>query len=170
VATALLAETQGLVVAGDPDPVSCDVVFTHSTVLPEIVGLAFTVTVKFTEQPTLLVYVITVVPAATPVTNPLEETVAMEVFEETQGVVVAAVAEPVNCVVAPTQTTFVPVIVGMALIVTVAVIEQLATLVYVIVVVPVAIAVTIPVLDIVATEVFEETQGFVVAAVPDPVN
>ena len=113
---------------------------------------------------------ITVVPAVTPVTKPLEETVAMEGLEETQGLFVAAVAEPVNCVVAPIQTTFVPVIAGMALTVTVAVTEQLATLVYVIVVVPVAIAVTIPVLDIVATEVFEETQGFVVAAVPDPVN
>jgi hypothetical protein len=114
--------------------------------------------------------VITVVPAATPVTNPLEETIAMEVFDETQGVVVAAVAEPVNCVVAPTQTTFVPVIVGKAFTVTVAVTEQLATFVYVIMVVPVDRAVTIPVLDIVATEVLEETQGLVVAAVPDPVN
>jgi hypothetical protein len=37
-------------------------------------------------------------------------------------------------------------------------------------VVPVDRAVTIPVLEIVATEVLEETQGLVVAAVPDPVN
>ncbi len=94
----------------------------------------------------------------------------MEVLEETQGVVVAAVAEPVNWFVAPTQTTFVPVIVGTAFTVTVAVTEQLATFVYVIMVVPVDTAVTIPVLDIVATEVLEEAQGLVVAAVPDPVN
>jgi len=98
------------------------------------------------------------------------EIVATEVLDDNQGVVVAAVAEPVNCVVAPIHTEFVPVIVGTAFTVTVAVTEQLATLVYVIVVVPVAIAVTIPVLDIVATPVLEETHGLVVAAVPDPVN
>jgi hypothetical protein len=129
VATALLAETQGFVVAGVPDPVSCDVVFTQSTVFPDIVGFEFTVTVKVVKHPTLFVYVITVVPAATPVANPLEETVAMEVFEETQGLVVAAVAEPVNCVVATTHTEFVPVMVGLELTVIVAVTEQFATLV-----------------------------------------
>ena len=45
-------------------------------------------------------------------------------FDDTQGVVVAAVADPVNAVVEPTQILKVPVIVGNALTVTVAVILQ----------------------------------------------
>jgi len=61
------------------------------------------------------------VPADTPVTTPVEDTVATAVLEETQGLDAAAVAEPVSVVVNPTQTDNVPVIVGRALIVTVAV-------------------------------------------------
>ena len=49
---------------------------------------------------------------------------ATPVFEETQGVVALAVAEPVSRVVWPTQAFKVPVIVGKALTVTVAVITQ----------------------------------------------
>ena len=64
------------------------------------------------------------VPADTPVTTPVEETVATPVFEETHGFTAAAVAEPVNVVVVPTQADNVPVIVGKALIVTVAVAIQ----------------------------------------------
>jgi hypothetical protein len=37
-----------------------------------------------------------VVPAATPVTNPVLSTVATAVLEEVHGVVVAGVADPVN--------------------------------------------------------------------------
>ena len=66
----------------------------------------------------------TLVPAATPVTSPVALTVATAGVAETQGVVVAAVAVPVSWVVAPTQTVSVPVIVGRALTVTVAVVLQ----------------------------------------------
>ena len=51
------------------------------------------------------------VPADTPVTKPNEVTVAIAVFEDTHGLA-AAVADPVNCVVALTQTVRVPLIVG----------------------------------------------------------
>ena len=66
----------------------------------------------------------TLVPAATPVTRPVALTVATPGVAETQGVVTAAVADPVSWVVAPTQTVSVPVIVGRALTVTVAVVLQ----------------------------------------------
>ena len=59
-----------------------------------------------------MVYVITVVPADKVVTKPLLFTVATSVFDEVHGVFVAAVALPVNCVVAPKHTLNVPVIVG----------------------------------------------------------
>ena len=67
---------------------------------------------------------IVVVPAATPVTKPDDETVAVLVLEEVHGVVVAGVPEPVNCVVAPTHALSVPVIVGAGVTVTVAVVVQ----------------------------------------------
>lgn len=54
-------------------------------------------------------------PAATPVTKPVVETVANAVFELNHGVVEFAVAVPVNCLVDPTHTFKVPVIVGFAL-------------------------------------------------------
>ena len=57
------------------------------------------------------------VPAATPVTTPVEDTVATAVFEETHGFTAAAVAEPVSVVVKPTQADRVPVMVGFALMV-----------------------------------------------------
>jgi len=63
----------------------------------------------------VFVYVITEVPVATPVTKPVLDTVAIPVLPETQGLAVAAVALPVNCVVVPTQTELAPVIVGFAL-------------------------------------------------------
>ena len=63
-------------------------------------------------------------PAATPVIRPVALTVATVGVSETQGVMFAAVADPVSCVVAPAQTVSVPVIVGAALTVTVAVILQ----------------------------------------------
>ena len=68
-------------------------------------------------------YVITEVPAAAPVTTPLEVTVATLVVAETQGLLVAAVPDPVKVVVLPTQTDAVPLIVGLAFTVTVNVFE-----------------------------------------------
>ncbi len=62
------------------------------------------------------------VPGETPVTSPVELTVAIEVFEEAQGFVTAAVAEPVNWELLPTQVDKVPETVGIALTVKVAVI------------------------------------------------
>ena len=52
------------------------------------------------------------VPADTPVTNPVEETVAFEGSDDTHGFSVATVPDPVNCIVEFTHTLSVPVIVG----------------------------------------------------------
>ena len=83
------------------------------------VGTGFTVTTAVVRQPLLSVYVIVVLPTATPVTKPVEFTVALAVVEEVHGVEDAAVPEPVNCVVEPTHTDNVPEIVGNGLMVTV---------------------------------------------------
>ena len=53
-----------------------------------------------------------------PVTNPVLFTVAIAVFDDVHGFVAAAVPDPVNCVVVPTHTLSVPVIVGNAFTVT----------------------------------------------------
>ena len=63
-------------------------------------------------------------PAVTPVTKPVLLTVATAGVAETHGLVAAAVPEPVNWVVDPAQTVNVPVMVGAAFTVTVAVILQ----------------------------------------------
>ena len=63
-----------------------------------------------------------VVPALTPVTNPVLLIVATKGFDETQGVIAAGEPIALNCVVNPGQTFKVPVIVGNAFTVTVAVI------------------------------------------------
>ena len=60
-------------------------------------------------------------PAATVVTKPVLLTVATDVVPETHGLVAAGVPEPVNCVVDPIHTVKLPLIVGAALTVTVAV-------------------------------------------------
>lgn len=61
------------------------------------------------------------VPGAIPDTMPPELIVAAPVLDEVHGVVVFAVGEPVKVVVVPAQSCNVPVIVGKALIVTIAV-------------------------------------------------
>ena len=76
------------------------------------VGRALMVTEAVMIHPLLFLYVITDVPALTPVTSPVLLMVATPVDAEDQGVVASAVAEPVNCVVLPTQALSVPVIVG----------------------------------------------------------
>ena len=53
-----------------------------------------------------------VVPSLMPVTNPELFIVATNGLDESHGLVVAAVALPVNWVVKPTQTLKLPVIVG----------------------------------------------------------
>ncbi len=65
---------------------------------------------------------IVVVPADTAVTNPVDETVATNPFDDVHGFVVAGEADPVSCEVAFTHADSVPVMVGSALTVNVAVI------------------------------------------------
>ena len=65
-----------------------------------------------------------VFPGETAVTNPLAETVATPVLEDTQAFEFAAVALPVNCDVAPTHKFVVPEIVGLAFTVMFCVTEQ----------------------------------------------
>ena len=124
VATAGLAEIHAFVVAGVADPVSVVVDPIQTFNVPLIVGSALTVTVAVISQPFELVYVITEVPAETPLTTPRLSIVATAVFEDTQAFVVAGVADPVSVVVKPSQTVKVPVIVGSAFTVTLAVISQ----------------------------------------------
>ena len=124
VATAVVADTHGFTAAAVPDPVNCVVDPTHVDKVPVIVGAAVIVTVAVCVQPALFVYVITLVPTATPVTNPVLLTVATAGVAETHGFTAAAVPEPVNWVVNPIQVVKVPAIVGAALIVTVAVAVQ----------------------------------------------
>ena len=124
VATELLDETQGLVGEGAALPVNWVVKPTQTLKFPVMVGNAFTVIVSVILQPFELVYVIVVVPVLTPVTNPELVIVATKGLEETQGFVVAAVGLPVNWVVKPIQTFNVPVMVGNAFTVIVAVLGQ----------------------------------------------
>ena len=67
---------------------------------------------------------ITLVPAATAVTKPVLLTVAIPVEAEIHGFDEAAVPDPVNCVFDPAQTLRVPLMVGKAFTVTVAVMLQ----------------------------------------------
>ena len=62
-------------------------------------------------------YVIVVVPAETPVTNPEELIVATLGDDEIHGLVAAAVSEPVNCDLVPIHDDKVPVMVGEGLII-----------------------------------------------------
>ena len=62
-----------------------------------------------------------VVPMVSAVTSPVLSTVATAGVEDVHGVVTAGVADPVNCVVNPSHTARVPVIVGVPLTVTTAV-------------------------------------------------
>jgi hypothetical protein len=96
--------------------------------------------------------------------------VAIAVFELNQGLVVAAVADPVNAVVAPEQTDKVPDIVGAATTVTLAVTVQLAEFLYVITAVPTVTPVTTPAEETVAIGVLPDVHGVVAFGVPEPVK
>ena len=96
VATAVFEELQGFVVAGVPFPVNCVVNPVQTDNVPAIVGKAFMVTRAVVLQPLLLVRVIVAFPADTPVTTPVALTVAIAVFEDVQGFMVAGVPFPVN--------------------------------------------------------------------------
>jgi hypothetical protein len=96
------------------------------------------------------------------------------VFELVHGVVVAAVAEPVNCVVEPAQTVSVPVIIGLGFTVIIRVYCVFELSLYLIVSVPAVTPVTVTVFvvefETVATVGVEETHVFEVAGTPLPVN
>ncbi len=77
-----------------------------------MVGEAYTVTTCVFKHPELFVYVIVDVPAEIPLTTPDEFTVATELFELNQGLVVAGVPLPVSEVVFPVHRLKTPVIVG----------------------------------------------------------
>ena len=108
------------VAAGVPVPVKVVVDPTQTIGLPPIVGCASTVIVAVLVHPLVVVYVITVVPGLTPVTSPPLFIVAIPVLEELHGVAVG-VPVPVKVVVDPSQIVKVPLIVGCASTVNVAV-------------------------------------------------
>jgi hypothetical protein len=124
VATPVLEDVHGLTAAGVPEPVNVVVDPAQTFNTPVIAGCALTVTVAVLLHPLLLVYVMIVVPAATPVTTPALVTVATPVLEDVHGLTAAGVPDPVNVVVYPTQTVNVPVIAGCALTVIVTVLEH----------------------------------------------
>jgi hypothetical protein len=135
-----------------------------------IEGVGLTVNVTVEVHPLLLVKVIVEFPAETAFTKPAEVMVATVVFDDTHGLLVAGVPVAFNALVTPTQADNVPVITDKAFTVKVAVAWQPLLFVYVIVVLPDATALTKPLEEIVATLVDAETQGFVAAADPLPVN
>jgi hypothetical protein len=96
VATAGVSETHGAVVAAVADPANWVVAVPQTERIPVMVGRAFTVTVAVLVQPRLLVKVITLVPAATPVTRPASLTVAIAGDADFHGLFSAAMAEPVS--------------------------------------------------------------------------
>ena len=110
------------------------------------------------------------VPAETPVTKPVTVTVATEVLEELQGLLVAAGGVPDNCVVNPTHTEVVPVTAGLGLTVKSCVTGHPKLFVNVMVVVPDATLVTKPELDTVATDVLLDVQGLELLGVPVAIN
>lgn len=81
-----------------------------------IAGKAFTVTVVVLVHPLISLYVITLVPADTPVTKPELLTVAIPVEDETHGLVEAGVPDPVIWVEEPAHMTSVPEMDGLALV------------------------------------------------------
>ena len=107
-------DNHGFVDAAVGLPESVRVPPTHTALLPVTVGFALTVIVTVTEQPLLFVYVIVLVPAVSAEINPAFVIVATEVLLEVQGLLDAAVPEPVSCSVNPTQTDVFPDIVGFA--------------------------------------------------------
>lgn len=111
-----------------------------------------------------------VVPAEIAVTNPVFEIVATDVLLDIHGLLDAAVTDPVNCEVKPTQIDVFPDIVGFELTVMFVVALQPRLFVYVIIDVPDETPVTTPVAETVAIEVLAETHGLVDAGVPLPIN
>jgi hypothetical protein len=83
----MLLEVQGLVALEVPLPDNVVVSPAQTVKVPEIEGNGFIVTDAVWVHPLLFMYVISVVPAVTPVITPLPLTVATPVLEEVHGVV-----------------------------------------------------------------------------------
>jgi len=115
VATAVLEDAHAFVVAAVADPVNKVVSPIQIFKLPEMVGNGLTVMTSVVLQLLLFVNVIVAVPAATPVTIPVVETVATAVLEEIQGLVKAPTELAVNAILCPAHTKEGPVIIGIGL-------------------------------------------------------
>jgi hypothetical protein len=89
----------------------------HTGLIAVKVGSKFLAifTVTLTKQPLSSVYVMEVIPAVSPVTNPVALTVATAVSDEVQGFKVLGTPEPISCDVPPMQKVRVPVMVGLIL-------------------------------------------------------
>jgi hypothetical protein len=114
VATEELEDIHGFIAAAVADPVNVVVNPAQIVSVPVITGNAFTVILTVWAQPLLFVYVITVVPTLTPVTNPALFTKAMEVFVDIHGFTAVAVPDPVKRLVELVHTLNPPIIVGKA--------------------------------------------------------
>ena len=128
VTTPVVPDNQGLNSAGLPEPLNWMEEPRQMLLLPIITGNALTVAVVETLQPTLLVYVIDVIPPDTPVTKPLFVTEATPGALDCHAVEDEAVPEPLNWLLAATQTVVIPVIKGngFTVIVLAAVLAELA--------------------------------------------
>ena len=115
VATEVLDETQGFVIAAVALPVNWVVKPIQTFKLPVIVGNGFTVINRVVWQLLLLVKVIVAVPAAIPVTTPVAETVAAEGLNETHGLVAAPPELAESVILCPAHTTESPEIIGIGL-------------------------------------------------------
>ena len=113
VATPGLLDVQGFVEAAVTDPASCDVAPTHKLVIPDIVGIGFTVMAYEALQLWSLIKVIDVDPAATPLTTPRLETVAIAVLAEVQGFVGFAVPVAESGIIDPTHKLVFPEMIGL---------------------------------------------------------
>ena len=117
-------ETHGFATAGG-EALDNEVVNpTQTSNVPVIVDSGLTVMVSVSVQPLVSVNVIIVVPTETPVTTPVEFTVAIEESEETHAFTIAGVDVLDNMVVWPWQTFNVPVTTGNALTVIFSVLVQ----------------------------------------------
>ena len=112
VATEVSDEIHGLTAAGAAVLDSVVVRPSQTLNIPLIIGEAFTVTFAVVVQPVAAVKVIVALPKPTPVTVPVELTVATATFEEIHGLTTAGVSVLDKIVVCPAQTESVPEITG----------------------------------------------------------
>ena len=103
----MLLDVHAFELAAVPLPISCVVAPWQMDDEPVIVGKALTVTEVEAEHPLASMYIMVLVPAATPVTTPVEAfTVAIVVEDALQGNEDGAVLVPVKVMVEPAQTLF----------------------------------------------------------------